>query len=390
MIWTILLALVSSVMSSEIEVVRISSDLNAHTKTYFWPAKTQGGIYIDDSEISIADGNKIYIQRRGSTHHKWISVKVNNKDDFKIYGILKAYNKYYLNSIWGNGRFYLSVHDMTGVNTSPLVSKHGSPGRMFSFKKDHVLVSGNIRLGYAKALDKYDTNSTFDNNINREKLVELYRTSRSFTLSVYTKNLKLTDSLNVIEREGVDGELYDRLWPSQGVDIDDSENIYLVDNDQGYVIEKYSSPYSCAKEVEVENRMYKPIPKNLTPHMMTELQQKPGTYSMVYALYVKGGYLLTCFYQNSTGRELPSGPFGYDVTTLEGQAVLSGSLHYPVIAEDTGNKVFLYVARPGSWFKQEEMYLIGLTLDDIANGLAEREAIDRAIERYIAEYGVGN
>ena len=385
--WITLLVILSSALSGEVEVIKIAGNLDPHTRSYFWPAKTQGGIYIDNKDIYIADGNRIYIQDRHTAQHTWTPMEMGGKDSFKIYSILKVNNTYYLNSIWGNGRFYLSVHDLSGRSVSGLKPKHGSPGRMFGLRDDKILVSGNYRPLYAYMLDRYDTNSALT-EVDKKKFNDLFLRTRSFTVAVYTADLKLMDSLNVIHRNGVNGELFDRLWTTQAIDMDTSETLYLVDNDQGYVIEKYVRPYTVKVEMRIENALYKPIPDRLTHEIFSDLQQRGTIYSVVYGLYVKGDRILTTFYEKPSGRDAPSPPYGYNVSTLSGEPLLSSSLPYPIIAEDDEDKVFFYVTRKGGWFKPNQEYLVGMTLGDISKGLAKREAIDREINEYEIGHGV--
>ena len=77
-----------------------------------------------------------------------------------------------------------------------------------------------------------------------------------------------------------------------------------------------------------------------------------------------------------------SAPFFYNITTTEGKVIYSSTLDYPVIGEDTGNKIFLFVKKSGGWLAADEHYLVGLTLDDLKQGQGEKKQIDRAIENY--------
>lgn len=365
------------------EVIRITGTLKDETVKYFWPEKANGGMCIDTGWIYIPDGNTIYIQSRHSKDHHRDTVRIKGRDEFNIYKMHKTKHIFYLNTFWPNGRFYLYKHTPKTETNSGLVPKHGSPGRMFNLSDGRLLVSGNYRPFFRDALDLYqESASTSYMSYIKQNLKKYYLSSKSFTLTFYSDSLKLVDSLNIINRVKEDGYAFDRMWTKQAIDVDSGGTIYLIDNDQGYVVEKYASPDSEPDAIKLVNDNFKPIPRGLTEASISKLKSHPNSFSMAYALYLKNDMLVTSFHQNATGRTLPGPPYEYDITRLDGQKIASGSLAYPIITEDSGEKVFLYVLRDGGWFQDDKLYLIGLTVEDILNGSAEKHEVDLAIQQY--------
>ena len=119
----------------------------------------------------------------------------------------------------------------------------------------------------------------------------------------------------------------------------------------------------------------------MTQEALQAFRKKAKAYSVVYALYPKEDYIITSFYNAPKGRDKPEPPYYYDIMTLSGEVVSSGELEYPILCEDEGDKVFLFVQKAGGWFEEDEIYLVGFTIQDFLEGEAEKSVIDHAIAR---------
>ena len=53
-----------------------------------------------------------------------------------------------------------------------------------------------------------------------------------------------------------------------------------------------------------------------------------------------------------------------------------------VLCEDEKDKVFLYVKKNGGWFEEDQIYLVGLTIEDFLQGKAKKEVVDKLISEY--------
>ncbi len=103
---------------------------------------------------------------------------------------------------------------------------------------------------------------------------------------------------------------------------------------------------------------------------------------MPYCLYNKGNYIITSFFQNPEWRGPVEGPYYYDIINLQGELVSSGTLDYPIITEDNCEKIFLFVKIEGGWFEDDEVFLVGVTIEDIIKGVISKGSIDESVARF--------
>ncbi len=373
----------SSQIFGGIEVIKIQGELDEYTEKYFWPTLTNGGIYIDSSEIYISNGNTIYRQGRKGKDYDVESIAIHGKNPFIIRELLVTKEAYYLTLFWGNGQLYLYKKSRVNSNDVGPVLHHGNCDRMLLLPNSEILATGAQITSYGEYINRYDNNSI--NGLSergKEKIRSLYEKNKAFTLSFFDQDLNLIDSANVIERRGDDNKAFTYLWPNHPVDVSQTGSLYLIDNDNGYTIEKYESPYKISSELALKNEAFVKIPRGLTMTQMRALKKTKGSYSQVYALYIKDDYLITSFYESITGRDLPSAPYYYDISSMDGAVVRSDVLDYPIIAEDEADKVFLFVRRERGWFEHDNLYLVGLNLKDLLAGKGKKEVIDGAIDEY--------
>ncbi len=379
-----LFVLLPATLFCEPEIIRITGDLNSRTETYMWPALANGGIYMDSINVYISNVNSVYIQSRANPAE-------NVKDEINIKGVgginitaIHVSNKdYFITYLGGDGRVYLLKKDRFRNSYVGPKLKHGNLNRLFQDSRGNVLVGGNYRPQYVKYLDLYDDETAGGpTEISRSHFKKLFQETRSFTLSVFDDSLALVDSANIIDRFGDDGENYDHLYLNVPIDVSSKRKIYLIDHDLGYIVEKYSGKLKLEKTYSIKNAAFKSIPSPLTKGLKVSYGRKPNAYSIVYALYLKSGYIITSFHGSTTGRDLPAPPFYYDIINTNGELVKSGRLAYPIICEDESDKVFLFVRHPGGLFGKDQLYLVGLTMKDFFEGRAEKHEIDVAIKEY--------
>lgn len=370
---------------AEIEVIKINADISEISKKYYLTSFKNGGIVIDKDNIYIPDNNIIFIQsRKNKNENTRVEITIHGESTFHIYKLLISKEKYVMLSLFPDGQFYLHSSKRNSNEELGLISKHGGLGRIIELKNGDILVSGIYRPMYSRYLKKYDNNSMSGLSLEaKRKFDELFKEHEAFSITVYNQELVIIDSANTIKRHGENAREFEGLFLDEPLDVSESGEIYLIDSDQGYVIEKYTSDYDHKEDIKIENQEFTPIPRNLTEDKARETREKKNTYSQVNALYIKGQYMITSFNRAPNMREAPRPPYYYDITNLTGRSVIqSGELDYPIICEDDGEKVFLFVFRNGGWLGEDEMYLVGLSVEDILAGKAEKETIDRAILRY--------
>lgn len=373
-----------STLYGKVEVIKINCELTGWTKTYFWPGLANGGIIIDEEKIILPNGNKLYIQSRSNPDEfLYEKFMINGKSSFIIRKVLFTKSGYCFTVFRNDGRFYLYKPAWKdNLKIGPEV-KHGNSQRLLSLPSHYLLASGLYRPANSIFLDRYDDESNgAPTELSKTKYKELYQLNKAFTISFYDENLQLVDSANVLNRVGENASAFEDLWTTHPIDIDSDASVYLIDNDIGYRIKQLAPPYKHHELIAVENDLFKEIPGEMTDELYSTFKRRQNSYSEAYALYVKGIYIITSFYSAPVGRDLPEPPYYYDIIKKDGAHVSTGIIKYPIITEDESDKVFLYVKRDGGWFEDDQIYLVGLTMEDFFTGKAETQYIDEAIKQY--------
>ncbi|NQV16626.1 hypothetical protein HQ531_14280 [bacterium] len=380
-----MILLLISALYSESEVIKIRGDFSDWTIKYFWPSRSNGGMWIDTKNIYIPDQKKLYIQSRyDNNENTSMELQLHGDNFFKICRVLVSETSFYFTILKGDGRNYLYKRGRTNALTIGPISKHGNCKRMLELPDGNIVASGNYRPLYTEYLDLYDDETAGGpTELSIQKFNEFYEKTKAFTLTFYDKNLKLLDSANIINRSGKNGRLFDMLYTYHPIDISDNGSIYLIDNEQGYVVEKYEPPYKLASNIEINNKAFKKVADFLTDERRESYDKTAGTLTQAYALYIKGDLIITSFMFSPTGRDLPEPPYFYDIMDLQGKIVSSGQFEYPLICEDQGEKVFFFSRQERGWFEDDDLFLVGMTLQDIIEGRASKQAIDSAIRHYL-------
>lgn len=381
----LVLTMTTSLLYGEIEVIQVQGEFSSWTKKYFWPALSSGSINIDSDKIIIPDINSLYIQSRdNSNDNTRVLYELDNEKQFKIKRILVKDSKYYFTIFADDARFYLYKPGMQGEAALGPVSKHGNDQRMLSFSNNKFIATGAYRPAFVSFLDKYDDESYGkQSELSKKKFHELHLNNKAFSIAVYDTNFNLVDSLNTIMRTGENAVAFDGLWTKHPIDIDEGGTLYFIDNDGGYTVERIDSEGKRLTDISISNRSFIRIPDVMTLDLEIQLKNTSNAYSEAYALYLKEGKVLTSFFTASKNMGIPTPPFYYDIVTASGKHLFSGSLDYPIITEDDGDKVFLYVKREGGWFEDDKLFLVGLTVQDLLDGSAQKENVDRAIANYM-------
>jgi len=344
-----------------------------------------GGLYLDSLSLYISDKNMIYIQSRDRhSGVKVLNVSMNGSEAFKVIRILPTRKSFYLTLFMGNGRLYLSHVARDGLTTKRVIEKHGYAGKMTWFN-ERVYVGGLYWPEYARYLDKFKAQrGNKISEMNRRNYEELFQTKRGFTLTVYDNALTRVDSVNELSRTGEDAHGFMLLYVPQPYDITTKGDIFLIDNEKGYVVKKYRTNQGVVSKFKIENQNYIKLPEILTNTSAKQLKVSDKGYSVAYGLYEKHDFILSCFYQSSPPPSMPEPPFYYDVSTKTGELVKTGVLPYPIVGEDKKEKVFFYKKIEGGWFGSDRVFLIGMTISDIIDGKATTANIDAAVIKYIS------
>jgi len=369
---------------SAFEVIPISGALSANTREYLWPSFTNGAITVNDHEIIIPDGSHLYIQSRTAPYnYTEIEFNNHNKDSFTIYETCENDNYYGFTLLAGDGRYYLAKYNKhTGEFIGP-EPKHGLVDRMIILPNNNIIATGLFRPSYVEYLDRYDDNTQrFQTQLSKDKFMELYSTERAFSLAIYDDKLNLIDSGNVINRVGENAQVFERFYIKHPADYTVEGNIYLIDSNDGYVVERYNDLKHHEYSFTIENKNFMRIPYSLTQEDMNGIRKIGNSYSVPYVLYQKQGFIVTGFFQNPEYRGRVNGPYYYDVCTLQGVHTATGILDYPILCEDGGDKIFLFVIKDGGWFQDDLLFLVGITVTDLLTGQVSRELVDSSIESF--------
>jgi len=381
----IVVLLVTCSLYGNIEIIELSEELSKSVIKKRWTSLASGGLYLDSLSLYLSDENLIYIQSRDKhSGVKVLHVSMNGSEAFKVIRILPTRTSFYLTLFMGNGRLYLSHVEREGLTTKRVIEKHGYAGKM-SWFNERVYVGGLYWPEYAGYLDKFKAQSGNKiSEMNRRSYEELFKTKGGFTLTVYDNALARVDSVNEISRTGEDAHGFMLLYVPQPYDINTEGDIFLIDNEKGYVVKRYRTNQGVVSEFKIENQNYMRLPEILTNTSAKQLKVSDKGYSVAYGLYEKQDFILSCFYQSSPPPTVPEPPFYYDVSTKTGELVKNGVLPYPIVGEDEKEKVFFYKKIEGGWFGRDRVFLIGMTISDIIDGKATIANIDAAVIKYIS------
>lgn len=371
------------------EVIPLGEELSDEAAERLWPTFSGGAISIDQEKLVIPDGNELFIQERTYPFDQ-TKVKLHKQVDglFIAYQVVAKKRVYFYSALGKDGRFYLfKMNQGTGEILGPVL-RHGTASeRMFLLEDDRFVVTGLYRpelTQYLKLIESISIEEQKRNN--KARFDALYAKHKSYTISIYDKELMEVDSGNVIDRTGDNARAFERLFPEHPVDVSKSNDLFLIDNDQGYVVERYSNIKSFSSKFRINNPAFKAIPKVLTHDEGNSLRSQDRAYSIAYCLFYKKGLILTGFFQAPIMYQERKGPFYYDVSTESGELLASGSLGYPFLAEDDNSKIFVYVNKKGGWFESDQHYLVGVTMHDLIAGRVSKQSIDASIEQYSREH----
>jgi len=379
-----------SLLYGGIEVIELSERI-PDEKELSWFRMANGALYIDDKSIYIPVKNTIFVQSRMTPEDVYmLSTQIKDYQDFTIMRVLPVEKTIYFNLILGNGRFYLAGIEQGNAQVFNLVERHGFPGRML-FQKNVVYVGGLFWTHYGKYLDKYDNSRGEKVTVeNKRKFDHLFELQKGFTLSGYDNQLMLIDSINIISRTGENAKSFMSLYLPQPYDISESGEIFMADNEKGYLIKSYNEKHDYIDQFRVANDNFKMIPEKVTAESAKKLKSTQGSYSAIYALYEKDDYIISSFYQSAVPPQLPEPPYYYDISTKEGKHLISGYLKYPIVGEDESEKVYFYKKVEGGWFERDRIFIIGMSIKDIIEGKASSEVIDNEIVRFIKSGSMKN
>ncbi|MBC8192137.1 MAG: hypothetical protein ISR87_08110 [Candidatus Marinimicrobia bacterium] len=369
----------------QFEVIRISEELSGQTRSSLWHVFKSGAIIINNTEVIIPDKSSLFLQGRSAPHdYTRIDLRRYKSDSFIVYKVTANNNIYAYSVLGGDGRRYIFERKKkTGEIQGPVL-RHGLVAeRMFLLEKNNLVATGAYRPELMGFLDRYMKGSIEEQRKNaKEKYDPLYENHKAYTISVYDNDLNEIDSGNVIDRTGDNARAFEGLFLTIAVDLAKDNVLYLIDNDQGYVVEKYTNLTKFDSSFEIKNSSFKKLPAFMTMKDLDDFRAKNRAYSVPYALYEKDGFLMTCFFQAPEYFDPIDPPYYYDISTVAGETMHSGVLDYPVLCEDDGNKVFFYVKQEGGWFEDDLHFLVGVTTDDLLKGLVSKTSIDASIENY--------
>lgn len=368
---------------SQLEVIPIVEGLSEKTRDRLWPALKDGTIIINSTEIIIPDQNSLFLQSRSTPYdYTKIDLRRDKTDYFKVYQIAANKEWFAYLVLSSEGRFYLFKRKRkTKEIQGSVLRQSTSLDRIFLLENNNLVATGLYRPALVGFLNRYMKGSIEEQWKNaKEKYDPLYQNHKAYTISVYDNQFTEIDSGNVIHRTGDNARAYEGLFLTLAVDITQDDILYLIDNDQGYVVEKYTDFTTLDSTFEIKNKNFKKRPTVMTLENEAELKSKDRAYSVPYALYEKAGYLITCFLHAPKHYDPVKPPYYYDVSTVRGELLHSGVLEYPIITEDDGDKVFFYVKQAGGWFEDDLHFLVGVTTDELINGKAIKMNIDKSIE----------
>ena len=372
-----------SLSKGDISVIAICEEALGGLQNVSWNSLASGGLLVDSNQVVLCVDNSLVIQSLTDCRNTQIfTPKIKGWNDFITRKVYLEGDDIYLVLYFGNGRFYLYRVNRNDPDDYNLIEKHNLPNRVL-FHKNKLISSGLLWTQYGKYLDRYDTNVSEGPTDEARKLFNrLFEFQRGFSLGLYDSALVLVDSCNFTTRTGADAQGYYSLYMDQPFDIAPDNEIYLVDNERGYIIEHYSKEFEFVDEVEIQNTHFKELPEKLDRTIARTLKSKDGVYSVTYAVYIKDQYLLSSFVHSARPPGTPSAPFFYDITTLGGETITTGAFDYPLVSEDDSNVYFLARVE-GGWFEDDDLYLVGMTIEDIIHGEATKARIDQKVKAFI-------
>ncbi len=369
----------------QFEVIKISDGLSEKTASRLWPVFKGGAITINKNEIIIPDGSNLYIQNRSAPFdYTKVNLKRGSNDYFTVYQATANKELFAYAVVGSDGHYYLFERKRkTGEVQGPEMRHALTADRMFLLKDKRLLATGLYRPQLEDYVRKYRSGPISEQKKNtKEKFDPLFLKYKAYTLSVYDKTLTEYDTGNVIDRIGDNAIAFEGLYLIHPVDTAAGEVVYLIDNDQGYVVEKYTGITQFDSSFEVKNPKFKKLPDVMTIDDMDDLRSRKNAYSVPYALYHKKGTLVSCFFQAPVRFDPVLPPFYFDISSLRGELLFSGQLEYPFLCEDDGEKLFLYIKQEGGWFESDRHFLVGVTVQDILNGKVKKENIDTSISKF--------
>lgn len=379
----ILILLWLSLGLSQVEVIKVFSN---YTKTlYSELALSNGTSAIDDSLVYLAGEGAIYIQSRELQHEtERLQIDIKNSKYFAISSILQKEDNYVIYYLGVDGMYRLCKVNIGGSVLNGPIIKHGLGGRIMTTKSGLILQAGLYRPLYATYLDLYDDESgSGPTELSKRKFKELYKASDAFFLSFYDESLTLVDSAANLPLKGEAAKAFESLYLSTPLDMDENGTIYFINHIDGYTINVVNPASKKEKKHDLWNEAFRPIPIDMTKEQAKTINSKSGYYSRAYALYTDNTYILTSFVQNSAASKPPAGPYYIDIMNMAGEQLTSMVSTYPVVTEDHESKVFFAVSRDGGWLEADELYLVGMTIQNILDGAAKKESIDKAIDQFI-------
>ena len=385
---TLIIFFLSSILLGQFEIIPISESISTKTAKQLWPVFNNGSIMVTDHELIIPDESSLFVQERNPPYSNTkINLKRHKKDYFTTYQVVANKQLFAYSVLGSDGRFYLfEKRRNTGEVKGPIL-RHGMfSERLFLLKDDKLVATGAHRPELISYLDRHRRGPIEEQRKNnKEKFDGLYLNHKAYTLSVYDKQLTEIDSGNVLNRIGDNARAYEGSYIAHPVDITDDGVLYLIDSDQGYVIEKYKNVTEYDSSFKVKNDNFRPLPSLMTLTDMEALRKRDRAYSVPYALYHKKGYLISCFFQAPVRHDPVVPPYYLDISTDQGELMYSGKYEYPILCEDEGEKLFAYVVIPGGWFEDDEHYLVGINVQQFLNGQVNKASIDACIADFRKE-----
>lgn len=369
-------------LNAEHEIIKVTAEQKWPTE-YLLYRFSDGSAFLDNENLYIGGKGEITVQSRAaSSKTDKIKLPVEHHEHLSYSKIL--IEKGVLTTFFHapNGFNYICSYNLgTGQVAGP-VRKHRFGGRILRTANGKLAVAGLYRPLYEIYLDRYDDESLgYQTDLSKKMFKELYQASEAFSVTIYDDNLTRVDSAAILKRNCEDAEAFELLQLMAPMDISDND-IYILEHSEGYVVSVYDSSLVKANSLKIDNDQFLRVPLNLTQKAAQSMRRKERTHSKVYALFVQNQFILCSFFQN---REVGKGvipPFYLDIIDKKGKQILSTQFQYPVVMEDDLDKVFFLVVREGGWFEPDVVYLVGMTVEDILSGEAEKPAIDEAIDRF--------
>lgn len=309
--------------------------------------------------------------------------KLKHKDDKLLpYSVVRAGSELYAISLSrGIGRFVLGQYSMITGKSNKQIEFH-QPGFVHNLKSlndETMVLSGFMMTGYGETLDRYDENTITPSQKSIDAFKSYFDRTQTYTLAKIDKNLIVVDSANFLQRRGEDMECFVRMFSHIPTDVSDGEEIYTINANRSYSVNVYDLELEYLSTIDLSNPKYLEPPKDLTKEKQVEIMSKRGVYSQVYALFVTEKYVVTSFYQNPGGHQLPEPPYFVDITTKEGVSVLSTQIEYPLYSR-RGEALYLFVmVESTSMFRGDEYYLVPLSIEELIAGEVQKKNIKRKI-----------